>query len=233
VARGGQQNIPRPVEWQEGGPNPWLERRDERWRYDPVWIETVLTRLTEKPMQYEVPTTPVRPPFVTATKASGVLGPLFVHDGETRLILTRRDGRMRNHRGEVAFPGGRVDAGETAEQAALREAHEEIGLPPERVKIIGQLEPLTTFVSAAAITPFLGFVDGALPPLVPNPDEVDRIFDVSLYELSHPECFREEIWTFPDGTFPIWFFEVEDDTIWGATGRMLRRLLDLILLSEP
>jgi 8-oxo-dGTP pyrophosphatase MutT (NUDIX family) len=233
MARGGAQIIPRPEGWSLGAPNPWLERRDELWRYDPEWVATVLGRLTDLSTQFEIPNTPVRPPFVNVTRASGVLAPLFFRDGELRLLFTRRDGRLRNHKGEVSFPGGRLNDGETPLEAALRETHEEVALPPDRVRVLGQLEPLTTVVSASAITPIVGFVEGDLPPLVANPGEVDRIFDTSLYELTHFECFREEVWNFPDGSFPVWFFEVEDDTIWGATGRMIRRLLDLILLSPP
>jgi 8-oxo-dGTP pyrophosphatase MutT (NUDIX family) len=210
-----------------------LSNRDQAWRYDVGWIENVLSRLTDFSVRSELPTTTVRPPFVNVTRQSGVLAPLFVRNNELRIVLTRRDGRLRNHRGEVAFPGGRLDDGETPHQAALREAHEEVALPPDRVRILGQLEPLTTVVSAAAITPIVGWIDGDLPPLTPNPGEVDRVFDVSLYELTDPDTYREEIWQFPDGIFPVWFFEVEDDTIWGATGRMLRRLLDLMLLTEP
>ncbi len=234
MARGGNQVIPRSKGWRAGAPNPWLDRRDDHWRYEPERIASVLSRLTDREVVHEIPTTPVRPPFVNATQQSGVLLPLFIgSDGATRLVLTRRDGRMRKHRGEVAFPGGRVDVGETPQDAAIREAHEEVALPPQRVRVIGHLEPLTTVISSAAITPVVAFIDGELPLLTPNPDEVDRIFDVSLRELTDPDCYREEIWEYPDGTFPVWFFEVEDDTIWGATGRMIRRLLDLVLLSEP
>ncbi len=232
MARGGSQNIPR-REWRAGGPNPWLATRDDLWRYDLGRIEAVLGRLNDFEIVHELPTTPMRPPFVNATKQSGVLVPLFVDDaGDTRMVLTRRDGQLRNHRGEVAFPGGRVDIGETPRQAALREAHEEVALPPDRVRIIGELEPLTTVVSSAAITPVVGVIEGTMPQLMPNPGEVDRVFDVSLRELTDPDCYREEIWEYADGTFPVWFFEVEDDTVWGATGRMIRRLLDLVLLSD-
>jgi 8-oxo-dGTP pyrophosphatase MutT (NUDIX family) len=233
MARGGNQVIPRRDSWRPGAANPWLDHRDDMWRYDPARIEDVLSRLTDFEMVHEMPTTPVRPPFVDAVRQSGVLLPLFVGpDGDTRMVLTRRDGSMRNHRGEVAFPGGRVDLGETPVEAALREAHEEVALHPDRVRVIGQLEPLTTVVSAAAITPVVGFIEGPLPLLTPNPREVDRIFDVSLRELTDVECYREEIWDFDDGVFPVWFFEVDGDTIWGATGRMIRRLLDLVLLTE-
>ena len=177
----------------------------------------------------------MRPPFVAATKDAAVLVPLFVGDaGDLRVLLTRRSGRMNSHSGEVAFPGGRLDVGETPVDAALREAEEEVALPRTSVRIIGTLEPLSTVSSSSRITPFVGVIDDMVSirgALEPNPREVDRIFDVSLEELIHPECYREEIWDFPDGTFPVWFFEVEDDTIWGATGRMLRRLLDLTLLD--
>jgi 8-oxo-dGTP pyrophosphatase MutT (NUDIX family) len=243
VTRGGKQHIPRPVGWSPGAPNPWSGRVDDRSFALPE-IERRLGRhgdalkLAASQGQgiddVEFPVTPMRPPFLTATKDAAVLAPLFVDEfGETRVLLTRRDGGLRNHRGEVAFPGGRLDDGETPVQAALREAHEEVNLAPSAVRIIGQLEPLTTVVSASRITPFVGVVDAMqmlLPTLQPNPGEVDRIFSVTLRELTDPDCYREEIWNFPDGTFPVWFFEVEDDTIWGATGRMLRRLLDLTLL---
>ena len=141
---------------------------------------------------------------------------------------------MNSHSGEVAFPGGRLDPGETPVEAALREAEEEVSLPRGAVRILGSLEPLTTVVSSSRITPFVGVIEemaSLRDRLRPSAREVDRIFDVSLEELIHPDCYREEIWDFPDGTFPVWFFEVEDDTIWGATGRMLRRLLDLTLLD--
>jgi 8-oxo-dGTP pyrophosphatase MutT (NUDIX family) len=209
-----------------GEANPWLASRDQMWRYDPAWVASVLSRITDHQSRgnsdafTELPTTPMRPP-------------LFHRDGELRVLLTRRDGRLRSHKGEVAFPGGRMDEGETPLQAALRETHEEVGLPPERVQILGSIESLTTVISAAKITPFVGYVSGEMPPLTASPGEVDRIFDVSLFELTHPDCYHEEIWPYPDGVFPIWFFDVEDDTIWGATGRMVRRLLDLVLLSDP
>ncbi len=233
MARGGQQTIPRPDGWTHGAPNPWMAKRDEQWRYDPTWVEQVLQRVNGAEVQHEIPTTPVRPPFVNVSKESAVLAALFHRNEELRLLFTRRDARLRNHKGEVAFPGGRLNEGESTLSAALREAEEEVALPTGRVKLLGQLEPLTTVVSASAITPYVGYVDGEMPLLIPNPGEVDRIFDVSLYELSHPECYHEEVWAFADGTFPVWFFDVEDDTIWGATARMVRRLLDLVLLSEP
>lgn len=234
MARGGDQIIPRPAGARPGGPNPWLDA--DHGRLTLPRVREQLARLDGRSAidnePGAIPTTPMRPPFLSASKDSAVLAPLFHGpDGELRVVLTRRSGRMRNHRGEVAFPGGRVDAGETVLEAALREAHEEVALPPHHVEILGTLEPLTTVVSSSRITPFVGFVE-QLPSLRPSAVEVERIFDVALADLIHPDCYREEIWDYPDGTFPVWFFEVEGDTIWGATSRMLRRLLDLTLLGD-
>jgi 8-oxo-dGTP pyrophosphatase MutT (NUDIX family) len=240
VPRGGQQTIPRPDGWTPGASNPWTPHvRNASFALPD--IETRLARHRDAralpggiALNDLIPTTPMRPPFVNVAKDAAVLLPLFVDEGgDTRLLLTRRSGRLRNHRGEVAFPGGRLDANETPIEAALREAEEEIGLPRHAVRIVGELESLTTVVSSSRITPLVGVVDdmtSLLPSLRPNPGEVDRIFSVTLDELTDPDCYREEIWAFADGTFPVWFFEVEDDTIWGATGRMIRRLLDLTIL---
>ncbi len=161
---------------------------------------------------------------------SAVLVPVYDGvDGEARFILTRRSQALRSHTGEVAFPGGRVDEGELPAAAALREANEEIGLDPSSVSLIGHLDALPTVASASWIIPFVGLLDGR-PEIRANPDEVERVFDVSVSELIADGVYREEIWEFPGfGEGPVTFFEVEGDTIWGATARMLRNLLEVVL----
>ena len=234
AARGGKQVIPRPANFRHGDSNPWHGRINPA-RFSIDRVTDVLAQHAGRLHPEDLPTTPMRPPFVAATKDAAVLLPLFLGPAnDLRVLLTRRSGRMNSHSGEVAFPGGRLDPGERPVEAALREAEEEVSLPRTAVRILGSLEPLTTVVSSSRITPFVGVIDemaSLRDRLQPSAREVDRIFDVSLEELIHPDCYREEIWDFPDGTFPVWFFEVEDDTIWGATGRMLRRLLDLTLLD--
>jgi 8-oxo-dGTP pyrophosphatase MutT (NUDIX family) len=232
MARGGPQVIPRPEGWRPGRENPWTQRLSDA---DPAKlfalerVERILAAHNPEAPHADGPTTPMRPPFMNTTTNSAVLAALFERDGETRVLLTRRSARLRSHSHQVAFPGGRLDDGETAMEAALRETEEEVGLPRERVRIVGQLESLTTVVSSSSITPYIGIVEGELPELTPSPREVERIFDVSLSELTLPDCYHEEIWDFADGTFPVWFFDVEDDTVWGATARMLRRMLDLVI----
>jgi 8-oxo-dGTP pyrophosphatase MutT (NUDIX family) len=145
-------------------------------------------------------------------------------------VLTRRSSRLRSHTHQVSFPGGRIDRGESAEEAALREAHEEVGIDPLSVDIFGQLSHLSTFANPAPITPFVARLAGR-PVLRPNPAEVERAFTVPVIELTQPDVYREELWTFPDGSEqPMSFFELVGDTVWGATARMLRELLDVVLL---
>jgi 8-oxo-dGTP pyrophosphatase MutT (NUDIX family) len=162
---------------------------------------------------------------------------LFEEEGEARVVLTRRAAHLRAHRGEVSFPGGRLDGEETAEEGAEREAAEEIGLDRRLVEVVGRLSPVTTFSSGSAITPVVGRL-ARRPRLVASPSEVEHVFDVALADLADPGVFREEWWTV-DGRapalggepFPIWFFELAEDTVWGATARMLvdllRRVLDV------
>jgi 8-oxo-dGTP pyrophosphatase MutT (NUDIX family) len=167
---------------------------------------------------------------------AGVLAVLFEEGGEARLIFTRRSTALRTHRGEVSFPGGRLDPGEDAVAAALREAHEEVGLDPATVTIAGWIHPVVTMVAGTLILPVLATVPSR-PRLVASPDEVERIFDVALRDLADPAVFHEELWAIPgrevpgsvDNSFPVWFFEVEGELIWGATARMIHELLTIVL----
>ena len=91
---------------------------------------------------------------------SAVLAPLFVDAaGELHAVFTRRRHDLRRHPGEISFPGGRQDPGETLIETALREAHEEVGLPPDAVDVLGALQPTPTMVTSYAIYPFVGLIE--------------------------------------------------------------------------
>lgn len=120
-----------------------------------------------------------------------------------------------------------MEADESAHQTALREAHEEVSLPPGIVTILGTLDPIATYVSNSHITPVVGHVTEP-PDLRPDAGEVARVFTVPLVELAAEGTHRRELWTTPRGEVEIHFFELADETVWGATGRLLSRVLDVV-----
>ncbi len=171
---------------------------------------------------------------------AAVLVALFEEAGDTRVILTVRSDHLRSHQGEVAFPGGRLDAGEGVAGAALREAFEEVSLDPGLVDVVGELTPMPTRSSNTIMTPVVATLKGR-PSLEANPGEVERVFDVALSDLAADGAFHEEWWSVrdrptpprpPAGEFPVWFFAVAGETVWGATARTLVELLCLVLGVE-
>lgn len=166
------------------------------------------------------------PGHVDGRPPAAVLAPVYDHGDEAVMIFTRRAWHLRSHTGEVSFPGGRFEAHDPDLRAtALRETHEEIGLAPSLVEVVGRLPQLTTVSSPAAIVPYVGVLDGP-PSLQPDPGEVDEVLHVSISELLDPEIYREEIWSRDGVDFEVTFFELVGDTLWGATARMLCSLFD-------
>jgi 8-oxo-dGTP pyrophosphatase MutT (NUDIX family) len=119
---------------------------------------------------------------------------------------------------------------------ALREAREEVGLDPAAVTPVGWLSPIVSFASESAIWPIVGTL-AARPALVADPTEVDRVFTVALSDLAAEGAFVEERWrrggrrpgADREGYFPVYFFKVPGDVIWGATARVLTELLCVAL----
>lgn len=243
------QVIPRPATWVEGDQAPWAAlSAAER---TGIGVGRVLAGLSAHGQLGQIPEdvgigiandlgSPVEIDESSLPRTrpnAAVLAVLFEEAGEARLILTRRASSLRSHRGEVSFPGGRLDPGEDATHAALREAYEEIALNPAEVTMEGWIHPVMTVVSASLISPLVATVPSR-PHVVASPAEVERVFDVPLRDLAGPEIFHEERWSFPghpvpgspDGSFPVWFFEVEGELIWGATARMIHELLRVVLL---
>lgn len=152
--------------------------------------------------------------------------PLYEHENETWMVLTRRSPHLSSHTHQVAFPGGRVDpTDEDAWATALREAHEEVDLDPALPRRIGELDSFVTGGSNSYITPMVAELPGR-PELKPSPDEVEHILHVPLSELLLPDVFREELWEFRGSPLrAVTFFELRGDTVWGATAAMIRQLL--------
>jgi 8-oxo-dGTP pyrophosphatase MutT (NUDIX family) len=173
-------------------------------------------------------------------RRAAVLVALFEEDGEARVVLTVRSERLSTHRGEAAFPGGRLEENEDVVHGALREAEEEVALDPATVTVVAALTPMPTVASNTVMTPVVASLP-ARPRLTASPAEVVRVFDVSLHELVAEGAFHEELWSvpgrpgangIPGDEFPVWFFAVGGETVWGATARTLVELLCLVLDVE-
>ena len=139
------------------------------------------------------------------------------------LILTERRHDLRRHAGEVSFPGGRVDAGESAVECALREAEEEIGLDSSVVEVIGALPPTSTVVTSYRVIPVVGLIPAGRQHVV-SPREVERVIELTLDELREGFGMRRLIRRGVPFRTPT--FEVDDVFVWGATARMLQVLFE-------
>lgn len=161
---------------------------------------------------------------------SAVLLPLCERDGELNLLFTERSKQLRNHAGEISFPGGRRDIGDaTLCDTALREAHEEVGLAPEGVHIFGTLASLPTY-TGFEITAFVAEFE-ANCSLVAEPGEIHMLFEAPLSALRDPACHRIESREYHGRVYPLHFYDFEGHSIWGATGLLLYTLLEFLELS--
>ena len=154
---------------------------------------------------------------------SAVLAPLYVGaDRGLHAVLTRRRDDLKRHPGEISFPGGRQDPGETLVETALREAHEEIGLPPDAVDLLGALEPTPTFVTNYAIYPFVGLIEPGFEWVI-GEAEVAEVLELPLETLR--AVYGERRLVRKGIPFRTPTYEVDGHLIWGATGRILQDLL--------
>lgn len=151
-------------------------------------------------------------------KEAAILAPVFLRGGEPWALLTRRPETLRKHPGQVAFPGGgREPADVTPLHTALREANEELGIPPDQVEVLGMLGTMPT-ITGFFVTPFVGAVPDALP-LTPNAEEIDEVLEVPLLRVQQVKRRAYDA----DRDAYVW--EGSERFIWGATFRMVTQLL--------
>ena len=159
---------------------------------------------------------------------AAVLVPLFRRFDQLHLLFTKRTDTVSTHKGQISFPGGRAEPHDaTLLDTALRESHEEIGLAPSDVRVLGTLDDTVT-LKAMRITPYVGLIPDPYPFVV-QPDEVAYLLDVPVAEFLNPARLRVEEMPHPDGvTRPVYFYTVGGELIWGATARIVKEWLDVM-----
>ena len=223
---GGAQKIPTPTKRRSGGAPAWSDHTVD------FSLDAIVEKIQELSTDQQLSTDQrSRTAPRENEKISAVLALLAPGENGAEILLTRRSTKLSNHQGEISFPGGRVDEGESIIEAALRETHEEVGVHSQLVKVHAELSPLSTFVSRSYIVPVVATVEEK-PDLLINSFEVERALWVPLAELVRADTFSWEWWNFdrvevPDDR-PMFFFHLDDETIWGATARILHVLLCVI-----
>ena len=162
-------------------------------------------------------------------RPAAVLVPLYLDNGEWHVLLTQRTHLVETHKGQVSFPGGRVDPEDTSRvDTALREAEEEIGLRRGDVTVLGQLDELLT-VTQYHITPIVGLFPWPYN-FVLSTAELSEVFGAPLAWLANPENLelqmREPM--VPGPKVPVYYLRYQRFTIWGATARMLLNLIEIV-----
>ena len=154
---------------------------------------------------------------------AAVLVPLFHRGGELTAVLTERRADLRRHAGEISFPGGRQDEPDAdLRRTALREAHEEIGLDPAGVEVVGALAPVGTFVTGYRVFPFVGTIAAGLR-WTPQETEVARVLELSLGDLMRGYESKRLLRRGVPIKTPT--YTVDGHFVWGATARMVEDLL--------
>ncbi|MBA7617534.1 putative Nudix hydrolase NudL [subsurface metagenome] len=158
---------------------------------------------------------------------SAVLVPIFYKEGEYYLLFTKRTEKVKVHKGQIAFPGGAYEEeDDTLLDTALRECTEEIGLSPDDVELLGELDDMPTMSSDFVISPFVAVLPWPYPFKI-DPWEVEKIIEVPLSALLDKDCVRQETEILYGKQIPTYFYDYQGEVIWGASARILHQFLDI------
>jgi len=160
-------------------------------------------------------------------RPAAALALFYPRDGHPHLLLTERSHALPDHPGQVALPGGAVEEGETIEAAALREAHEEVGVDPASVRLLGRLSPLHIPISGFVLRPVVGVSD-VRPRFRPDPTEVHRVIEIPLDQLADASRIGFFRRNYQKTDLDIPYIDVDGAMLWGATGMVMCELLELL-----
>ena len=165
---------------------------------------------------------------------SAVLVPIYHKQGEYYILFTKRTEDVKNHKGQISFPGGvHQEEDRTLVDTALRESAEEIGLMPNDVEVLGELDDTTTVTSSYIISPFVGLIPWPYPFKL-NTVEAEEIIEVPISALLNKDCLRQETEIKDGKTVTLYFYHYQGRVIWGATAKILTQFLDIFAqVSRP
>jgi 8-oxo-dGTP pyrophosphatase MutT (NUDIX family) len=166
---------------------------------------------------------------ITGTEliSSAVLVPIYYREGQYYILFTQRTERVKEHKGQISFPGGaRQEEDRTLLDTALRESAEEIGLSPDEVKILGELDDTITTTSNYIVSPFVGVIPWPYEFKVDG-WETEAIIEVPISALLDKDSLREETEVIGGEKVTSYFYHYEGKVIWGATARILHQFLEL------
>lgn len=159
---------------------------------------------------------------------SAVLIPVYYRDGEYYILFTKRTDTVKDHKGQISFPGGAYEEQDgTLVNTCLRECTEEIGLPAEAVELLGELDDLPTTTSNYVISPFVAVIPWPCSFKV-DPKEVEEIIEVPLSALLDKDCRRQETEIIDGQVVNKYEYHYQGRIIWGATARILNQFLGIV-----
>lgn len=166
-------------------------------------------------------------------KIAAVLIPIFQMDGHWRVLLTRRSQNVEHHKGEISFPGGHRDPEDPdLLHTALREAEEEVGIPPTEVLVLGRLDDIIT-ITGFRIRPFVGRIPYPFE-INPSDDEISEVIVLPLFRFFEPDIFTRREFTRAGEIYPVYYFRIDEYNVWGATAKMLKQFLEIAMgYREP
>ncbi len=153
----------------------------------------------------------------------------YPHKGEPHVALMKRPEYQGTHGGQISFPGGKIEESDPSPKfAALRELEEEFGIKPNTVEVIAKLPDLYIPPSNFLVHPFVGHTEKR-PTFIPDPLEVARIIEVPLSEFLEPSNLKEQFFPADKGKIVMPYFDLQGETVWGATALMLLEIRDVLM----
>ncbi|RMH68531.1 MAG: CoA pyrophosphatase [Gemmatimonadetes bacterium] len=159
-------------------------------------------------------------------KRAAVLVTLIDLPEQCQVLFTQRTETLPTHKGQISCPGGGMDEhDENLLETVLRETQEEIGVSPNQIDILGQLDDVQSRGSTYIVTPFVGVISSQVP-LIPNPREIDHLLNIPLHELRDPAIHHIRKWRHDGEVYLVHFYEWRHYTVWGLTGKIIAHFLE-------